>query len=129
MKTIKNVTVYKCEFCKKTLFRKHAMIRHEKFCESNPENSKACSGCMFLEEETIEHVRYNHYGSESITSSTSFKCVKKDILVYPTKVERLGLPEKYPETFEDQIPMPKECEDFDDGFSGLKDLFSFCTNI
>ena len=53
----------------------------------------------------------------------------EDILVYPTKVERLGLPEKYPETFEDQIPMPKECEDFDDGFSGLKDLFSFCTNI
>ena len=106
------------------MFRKHAMERHEKFCESNPENEKACSGCIFLKEETIEHdVMYHYDGSESIRNSKAFKCSKKDILVYPTKAERLGLPEKYPETFEDQIPMPKECNDFDDGFGNFKDLF------
>lgn len=50
MKTIENITIYKCDFCKKELKRKHAMIKHEKNCLNNPENHKAClNGCMHLE--------------------------------------------------------------------------------
>lgn len=36
-----NVTVYKCEFCNKKLYRKHAMIKHEDLCIHNTKKIKA----------------------------------------------------------------------------------------
>jgi hypothetical protein len=112
MKTKTNVTLYICDHCKKKLLRKWAMEKHEKMCDSNPENSKACSGCAFLQPTTIE-VEYGddyYTGEPVIKMSKAFRCTKLDKLLYPLKVEQRGLVEKYPYTFEGQDPMPKECE-------------------
>lgn len=108
---VKETTVYKCEFCKKKMFVKHAMQRHEKYCSNNPENFKACSGCVHLEEIAISYEVGDDYNNEPIEkTATGFRCKKLDQKMYPTKAERKGLPEKYPHTFHDQVPMPKECE-------------------
>jgi hypothetical protein len=114
MKTKENVTVYSCDFCVKKLFRKHAMIKHEKFCESNPINKNACSDCRFLKEDRVE-VGTN--GDQEVYRK-GFLCAKKNINIYPIKVEKLGLPERYPDTFEDQEPMPKDCDFHENYFQG-----------
>ena len=122
MKVKENVTIYQCEFCKRKMFVKHAMEKHEKWCNSNPENFRACSGCQHLEE--VE-VKYSYSvptldgnlavifdGSTAEGKTTGFRCKKLDKCLYPFKVEKLGLPDKYPETFEDKEPMPKTCEHY-----------------
>lgn len=110
MKITEGITLYQCEFCKKKYFRKHACENHEKFCPSNPDNFKACSGCVFLKEEKVEYVVSNHDYHDQGRSSNGFRCSQKDQLLYPLKAERLKLPQRFPETFEDQEPMPKECD-------------------
>lgn len=108
-----NITIYICEHCGKKLFRKHSMVFHEQFCSSNPANKKACAGCIHLRE-TIVEVSVpdcsNDYDGPATRNVTGFLCEKKNIMVYPLKVQRLGLTEKYPDTFENQEPMPKDCE-------------------
>jgi hypothetical protein len=117
------VTVYKCEYCKKKLFVKSSMQKHEKYCNQNPENFKACLGCIKLEEVKITCYRYSaEAGAVVPFKSNGFYCKALDKGVYPTKVEKLGLDKKHPETFENQIPMPKECEHKDDGLGWLSDL-------
>lgn len=111
-----NVTVYRCEHCNKKLFKKQAMELHEKWCSKNPSNAKACSLCSFLKETTIEYTveRYNGFGDASIDKKAkAFQCTKLNKMLYPLKVQKLGLDKKYPETFETQEPMPKECEHFE----------------
>lgn len=119
MKTIENVTIYKCDFCKKELKRKHSMILHEKICNSNPENFKACmNGCVHLEMEKVIlyfEVGHSEDGVEySEQNKDVFKCNKMDKLMYPWSIERKDLANKYPSTFDEQSPMPKVCEDFKD---------------
>lgn len=104
-------TVYTCDHCKKKLFVKNAMVRHEEFCGSNPENIPICSGCEFLEE-TEKDIYFDGYYGEEKRTAKSFRCTKKDIGLYPLKVVRLGIIDKYPETFHNEILMPTECEDF-----------------
>lgn len=112
-----NVTVYKCGFCKKKLFVKHAMDHHEKYCGCNPENFKACEGCIHLEEIEVEYDLGDGYENEPVTrKATGFNCKKLNKKMYPTKAERKGLPTKYPWTFQDQVPMPKECSERSDAF-------------
>ena len=53
MKVKENVTVYSCEYCKKKLFRQHAMEAHEMMCNKNPDNYRPCYGCKYLEKERI----------------------------------------------------------------------------
>lgn len=106
-----NVTVYQCDHCKRKMFVKSAMERHEKWCGNNPNNFKACSGCKFIEETTIEW-DYDAFDGYGTAKSKAFRCTKLDKMLYPLKVEKKGLPEKYPETFDGQDPMPKECEHF-----------------
>lgn len=84
------------------------MEHHEKWCPSNPDNCKACSNCIHLEETTVEIYR-NGEGEYSPAISKAFKCKVLDKLLYPLKVEMRGLQNKY-ETFDDQEPMPKVCE-------------------
>lgn len=98
-----NVTVYQCDHCKKKLFVKGAMERHIKWCTHNPENWVACTGCIHISEEQIE------INSDERRYAKAFRCKKLDQLVYPKKVEKLGLHKRY-STFDDQIPMPKICE-------------------
>lgn len=117
------ITVYQCEHCKKKLFVKSSMEKHEKYCSQNPENFKACSGCIHLEEAEVECRRYDEYfGAEVSFKAKGFHCKVLNKLLYPTKVEKLGLPLKHPKTFADQIPMPKDCELRDDGLGWLSGL-------
>ena len=113
MEVKQNITVYVCDFCKKKSFRKHSMVKHEEFCSSNPKNFKACSGCTYLKEiEILYYVpRYDNDGDiyDEERKTKGFECTKLDKTLYPLKVEKLKLNEKYPETFEEQEPMPKEC--------------------
>lgn len=112
MKTKTNVTLYICEHCRKPYQVKIACINHEQWCTKNPDNFAKCSGCTYLQEKEKEIYR-DYYGQESTTKSKSFFCTKKNIEVYPLKVARLGLPEKYPEDFDGAERMPVECEHFD----------------
>lgn len=118
MKTIENVTLYKCDFCKKELKRKHAMIKHERLCERNPENAKVCHFCEHLE--TIEKQVWfdNPYYHPDHTNDDGeykkvkvFRCKKLDKLMFPFSIEKRELHKKY-ETFSEQEPMPILCEHF-----------------
>lgn len=109
MKVFENVRVYQCEFCKKKLFKKQAMELHEQFCTSNPANWVACAGCNNLKE---EDVFYDIRTDEGFIpgKTKGFSCTKTGLKLYPPKVERKGLLKKYPETFKDKKPMPRECD-------------------
>lgn len=114
MKTKTGVTVYYCDHCKKKMFRKHAMEHHEKWCPKNPDNAKACSLCKHLEETKIE-IYYDTFNGEGSMIRKAFRCTKLDKLLYPLAVERRGLNLRFG-TFDDQEPMPKECEHMDNGW-------------
>jgi hypothetical protein len=91
------------------------MSRHERWCNYNPENRRKCEGCVNLEEIEIEYTQFyfDGYGESEIPKKTTgFYCKKLDKKLYPLKVEKKDLVGKYPETFHDQEPMPKECEHF-----------------
>ena len=49
-------------------------------------------------------------GNEDERTAIAFHCKKLDKMLYPLKVARLKLDEKYPETFEGQELMPNKCE-------------------
>lgn len=116
--TIKeNVTLYKCDFCKKKLQVKHAMAKHEKYCYGRPENQSMCTGCRHLEEIKVEYTTYdNAYdedGPREVTrTSKGYHCKKLDKLMYHIGAVKKGLVDKYPETFEGRERMPSECEHF-----------------
>lgn len=126
MKVIENVTIYKCDFCKKELKRKHAMEAHEKSCWNNPENSHKCfEGCKYLTRKPIElGIGYDDIvtGEEVTRMYSGFFCeLKKDFLV-PKVIENrssnnvwYGYDENVNEVM--QEPMPKECDLFDHGFN------------
>lgn len=111
MKVIENKTIYVCEFCEKKLFIKSAMDKHERYCSKNPENFKACSGCIHLKEEKYEYDKGDdYYGEPQYGSTKTFKCSLLNKEMYPTIVERKGYVQKYPSQFQGQEPMPKECD-------------------
>ena len=116
MKVVENVTIYKCDFCKKELKRKYAMIKHEELCNHNPKNSKKCHFCEHLEtiEKEVYFETHSGYGEVDYIDKIVkvFKCSKLDKLMFPFSIEKRGLHEKYPSTFEDQEPMPNKCNDF-----------------
>lgn len=135
MKVKENVTIYQCEFCKRKMFVKSAMQKHETFCYSNPANFRACSGCIHLEEVEVEY-SYSVpslgenlgvvFDGDTVTKKTTgFHCKKLNKHLYPFKAEKMGLINKYPESFEDKEPMPKVCEDFDDGLAFLTSHTNF----
>ncbi len=102
-------TIYSCDFCKKRLIRKQAMEKHEEFCFMNPVNTPACQGCEFIKEIKKEIYYYTGRGEETRTAK-AFHCIKLDKELYPISAARRGLPEKYPETFEEAELMPSKCE-------------------
>lgn len=114
MRTVANTTVYHCDYCRKKLLRKHAMVRHELNCYSNPINKPKCSGCIHLEEikKVIGVECSNDHDYE--LKANSFWCNKLKMGLYPQKAVRLGLIDNYPEQFEDEKRMPTECEHFED---------------
>lgn len=106
-----NITVYICQHCKKRYFKKHAAELHEPMCYSNPENVRACSHCVNLEETTNTYY-WDTWNGEASRTVKAFKCKILEKMMYPFKAEKKGLIDKYPESFEEQIPMPKTCEHF-----------------
>ena len=122
MKVKQNVTLYICEHCKKKLFMKHAMVKHEIKCSMNPANFSACAGCNHLEEKPIEYTRFGYNGyveTEDVIETHTFHCKKLNKDIYPSAVLHKGLPEKYPETFSEQEVMPVECEYYQYFIDGL----------
>ena len=111
MKVKENISVYICEHCGKRMFRMAAMVKHEVACYSNPENDRACSGCVHLEQIKTSYV-VDTYNGEREVPTNGFRCKKLDKMLFPYKVEKKGLNTKYPESFENQEPMPKKCAEF-----------------
>lgn len=111
---VKDVTIFICDHCKKKLFRKHAMVKHEETCIKNPQNLKACfNGCVHLRTKEVEiHIGYSYDGDPDTKTSGCFNCVKLKKLMYSFKAEQRGLPEAYPDDFEGQEKMPHECRHF-----------------
>lgn len=109
---IENVTIYKCEFCKKELKQKHAMEKHERRCERSPEIEKACFGCKHLD--TIEKWVWfdGYYGDDGCDKKVNvFHCRKLDKLMFPYSIEKRDLHNRFPETYEGQEAMPNKCND------------------
>ena len=114
MIVIENVTLYKCEFCKKELKLKHAMEKHEKTCERSPDIEKACYECQHLE--SVEKMVWfeGYYGDDGTEKKVNvFHCKKIDKLMFPYSIEKRDLHNRFPETYEDQEPMPNKCNDFE----------------
>lgn len=118
MKTLANVTRYRCEFCKKEYQVGAACKVHEIRCVNNPDNKIACIGCDFIQ--TVEKgVGYeNDYGYTEMKSSNGFFCKKKGIGMYPPKAVHKDLIRRFPETFKGEERMPTECNlyEFNPGF-------------
>jgi len=108
-------TVYQCDFCKRNMFIKSACEKHEIWCTKNPKNFAKCDGCIHLIHVDVEYY-FDTFNGESKGESKGFKCSKKDIELYPLKAERLGLPNRYPETFYGKELFPNECDLFDNGY-------------
>lgn len=109
MKVKENVTLYICDYCEKVLRMKPAMVRHETHCTKNPKNVSACAGCVFMQEGTTE-IEYQNPMYEYNRTCATFHCKKLNKNLYPYKVVRKGLLEKYPETFDGMEQMPNKCE-------------------
>jgi len=125
MKTIENVTLYKCDFCKKELKRKHAMINHEIRCNNNPVNNRPCLNCCIHSElkEIQYEAGYDDYNTgESVmkTGTTFFCLLKKQLMLHPKleyKENGKYLKNVYQNDEEvEQDWMPKECSSYEIGF-------------
>lgn len=99
-----NVSVFSCEHCKRKMFRKHAMVKHEKFCASNPVNIPKCYGCKHLITTTVQ------WDGDWSGSSQGNKCGLTGVEMYSVGALRKDLLTKWPETFEGMSLMPNECE-------------------
>lgn len=116
MKKLINQTRYRCDFCGKEYYKVDACERHEHRCGSNPKNFTSCGQqCVFLREveKHVETDYMSYDGSPSTIKKRGFYCLKKQIRMYPVIAERRGLVNKYPENFEDEIIMQKDCEDYE----------------
>lgn len=100
-----NVTLYKCEHCKKTYRIKHYATKHESTCFKNPQNDRPCFHCRYLDKETVETD-----GPYSTIEYKVFVCKAKDINMYPPKCETKSNALDFGERNE---PMPKTCEIYD----------------
>tara|TARA_R110002051_G_C8461625_1_gene458490 strand:- start:48 stop:404 length:357 start_codon:yes stop_codon:yes gene_type:complete len=112
---IETKEIYKCEHCNKLYQIKSYCATHETQCSKNPDNFRPCFGCVHLEkkETTITYetpIGENEYKVELL------HCKKKELFLYPPKVEHKG--NAYDFDHENK-PMPRECEDEDDGWNSL----------
>lgn len=124
MKTIENITIYKCDFCKKELKRKHAMVNHETQCNFNPINLRPClNGCKHLERKpVILDIGIDDYYSGEPTTRTynGFYCSLKEIYLLHQKIEHKNEFIKSEVTYDEkdneisQESMPKECNKYND---------------
>lgn len=111
MKKLENQTRYRCDHCGKEYKVGPACEKHEIKCSRNPENLIACLGCTFLREVEKNYEIEAPYGYMNDTRK-GFYCLQKQVRMYPPKAVHSGIVDKYPETFEEDILMPKKCEEW-----------------
>jgi hypothetical protein len=126
LKTIENVTIYKCDFCKKELKRKHAMINHELQCNNNPINQRPClDGCKYLLRKPIVlDIGIDDYYSGEPTTRTynGFYCSLKEIYLLHPKIEHKNKFIKSEVIYNEQDveisqeSMPLECGEYKNPF-------------
>lgn len=108
-----NVTVYKCEFCKKKYFQKPACEKHEELCFHNPINKRPCFSCDHCEKKKvtaiIDHGYMNH---QAETQVEILFCNHFKEGIYPPKVSEKGNSLDLGEF--DNVPMPKDCDFYKD---------------
>ncbi len=102
----RHISVFNCDHCNKLYQVRNACERHEKLCNKNPINFRACHFCEHLDKK--ETTIYHDTGYGEMTSKVSLLyCKAKDIFLYPPKVEAKG---EWFETDPENVPMPKECD-------------------
>lgn len=115
--------VFYCDYCKKHGLSKSSMSRHEKWCNYNPENRRACEGCINLEEVEVEYLFDSDEYGVIKKSSKGFRCKVLDKILYPVKAEKKDLPNKFPQTFKNQEQMPKTCEFYKNEYEDILSHF------
>ena len=114
MKTTKGVTVYQCEYCKKKLFREHAMKHHEQSCFHNPENLRPCFECSNLIKKDIT-LHFDTFDGEGTRVVQSFFCEAKNVCLHTPKNEIKG--NAFDLGYDENLAMPKECSQFVDKYN------------
>lgn len=105
---IETKEVYKCEYCRKLYQLKRFAVSHEVSCSKNPDNKRACYGCKFMEKKnTSVYVDHPVMGETSYVA-TLCHCSKKELFLYPHKVEHKG--NSIDLGYELNEPMPRVCE-------------------
>lgn len=102
-------TVYFCDFCNKRYLSEYWCLKHEKRCDRNPENDRACFECAHLtmdHEATIYEEFYG--GGDAERKVSAFYCKKLDKYVIPPVAEHKGNAYEFGDALNE--PMPKECE-------------------
>ena len=112
--TVKDTTVYKCDFCSKKLFVKGAMERHEINCFHNPVNQRPCFSCNHLEKKETILYDDSPMGGEIERKVSLLYCSAKKIFLYTPKNERKGNWFDLGDELNEK--MPTECELIDTGF-------------
>jgi len=131
MKTIENVTIYKCDFCKKELKRKHAMVKHEVICSKNPLNIRPCMNCAHLITKGIKvnTGMSNDYTDDIYIDFNAPFCEKfAKFLILPKLEHKKGnwdiISVLHNGEDVEQEFMPKECDSFI-GFGGFDNNLPF----
>ena len=96
-------TVYYCDHCKKHFISKYFAEKHEKQCNKNPENQRACIYCPFLEkQDAIQIIDSDERHVKALV------CTAFNYAVYPPRVEINKNPMELVDI--DNYPMPKFCD-------------------
>ena len=105
--------IYKCGHCSKLYQIKSACIKHEIQCSKNPENYRACFGCVYLEKKEVD-VYYDTIDGNSTYKANILFCNKIESFLYPPKVEIKGnmIDESDLSGNIENNPMRKDCDDF-----------------
>ena len=114
--------IYKCEHCNKLYQIKNKCLEHEKVCNKNPDNQRACFGCRHLEKKNYTIYEDHHYGGELERKVELLHCPKINSFLYPPKVEHKK--NWYETDPMENKPMPRTCKVYDDESTDLDEFFN-----
>ena len=113
--------IYKCDYCNKLYQIKRWCIEHEKTCNKNPVNDRACFTCTHLIKKS-ETIYYDTCYGEAKREVDLLYCNKLDTFLHPPKVEHKGnMYETHPK---ENNPMPRNCKFYDDGSTDYDKIFN-----
>ena len=108
---VKEITIYKCEYCGKIYQRKHFCVSHEPKCRKNPKNYQPClDGCVHItKKEAVFYCQTLH--AEYEHNCELLFCNAKNEYIYPYWVN--GYDEADIDDGETpNNPMPQSCENY-----------------